>query len=101
VFARVGTLRTLVAEHAVPAGPVILAARTIPVTSWDPRNGPDTVSLGIEDIDGTFTSLAELDGRYLSTEVAGGFTGRVLGAYAASGTVHVDWFDYSSIEETA
>jgi xylan 1,4-beta-xylosidase len=34
--------------------------------------------------------LAELDGRYLSTEVAGGFTGRVIGMYAAEGTVRFD-----------
>ncbi|MBY8853472.1 hypothetical protein K7G98_36675, partial [Saccharothrix sp. MB29] len=26
--------------------------------------------------------LAEIDGRYLSTEVATGFTGRVIGMYA-------------------
>lgn len=38
--------------------------------------------------------LAALDGRYLSTEVAGGFTGRVIGAYAAAGTVRFDWYDY-------
>jgi hypothetical protein len=30
---------------------------------------------GIEEPDGTFASLGELDGRYLSTEVADGFTG--------------------------
>ncbi|WP_309238392.1 hypothetical protein [Actinoplanes aureus] len=41
--------------------------------------------------------LAELDGRYLSTEVAGGFTGRVLGMYAAAGAVRFDWFDYAPI----
>lgn len=40
----------------------------------------------------------ELDGRYLSSEVAGGFTGRVIGAYAAEGTVHVDWFDYAPLD---
>jgi xylan 1,4-beta-xylosidase len=54
---------------------------------------PDTVRLGL-DVDGEFTALAELDGRYLSTEVAGGFTGRVIGMYAARGTVHFDWFEY-------
>ena len=52
------------------------------------------MTLGIEDPDGSFTELTSLDGRYLSTEVAGGFTGRVIGMYAASGTVHFDWFDY-------
>jgi hypothetical protein len=60
----------------------------------DPRSGPDTVSLGVEGPDGTFTVLGELDGKYLSTEVAGGFTGRVIGMYASAGTVHFDWFDY-------
>ena len=41
-----------------------------------------------------FTAVAELDGRYLSTEVAGGFTGRAIGMYATAGTVRFDWFDY-------
>jgi hypothetical protein len=44
---------------------------------------------------GNVTSLGTLDGRYLSTEVAGGFTGRVIGMYAAEGTVEFDWFDYA------
>ena len=56
------------------------------------------VSLGVEDPDGAFTVLAELDGRYLSTEVAGGFTGRVIGMYAVAGTVRFDWFDYEPLD---
>ena len=63
-----------------------------------PCTGPDVVSLGVEQPDGTFTELATLDGRYLSTEVAGGFTGRVIGMYAAAGTVHFDWFDYEPLD---
>ncbi|CAM5685587.1 putative Xylosidase [Streptomyces afghaniensis 772] [Streptomyces afghaniensis] len=59
---------------------------------------PHIVSLGIEQPDGTFTELASLDGRYLSTEVAGGFTGRVIGMYAAEGTVHFDWFDHEPLD---
>jgi beta-xylosidase len=100
VYARVGTLRPLVASRAaVPAGPMILAIRATPVVSQDARSGPDTVALGIEDADGAFTALAELDGRYLSTEVAGGFTGRVIGMYAAAGTVRFDWFEYEPVAE--
>ncbi|WBB51214.1 hypothetical protein O3597_12405 [Verrucosispora sp. WMMA2044] len=38
--------------------------------------------------------LAELDGRYLSTEVAAGFTGRVFGLYVTDGSAAFDWFDY-------
>jgi hypothetical protein len=36
--------------------------------------------------------LADLDGRYLSTEVATGFSGRVVGVYAVGGTARFDWF---------
>jgi hypothetical protein len=60
--------------------------------------GPDTLTLGVTAPDGTFTALGELDGRYLSTEVAGGFTGRVIGMYASAGTVHFDWFEYEGLE---
>jgi len=41
-----------------------------------------------------------LDTRYLSTEVAGGFTGVMIGLYASSNgqttkaKVFFDWFDY-------
>ena len=41
--------------------------------------------------------LAELDGRYLSTEVAGGFIGRVIGLYAVDGTASFDWFDLDAL----
>lgn len=98
VVARVGPLRTVVAMQPVPAGPVVLRIDVVERTSLDDaRTGPDTVTLGFEQPDGTFAELAALDGRYLSTEVAGGFTGRVIGVYAATGTVHVDWFDYEPL----
>jgi xylan 1,4-beta-xylosidase len=80
----------------VPAGPVRLRIDVLAAAPGDghPRQEPDTVRLGVEQPDGAFEVLAELDGRYLSTEVAGGFTGRVLGMYAADGAVRFDWFDY-------
>ncbi len=97
--ARVGSLRTVVAARSVPAGPVALTVTiTEPATPHGPCTGPDVVSLGVEQPGGTFTELATLDGRYLSTEVAGGFTGRVIGMYAAEGTVHFDWFDYEPLD---
>jgi beta-xylosidase len=100
VVARIGPLRSVVASHPAPGGPVVLR---IEVTATqevrDPRQGPDTVSLGVEDAQGRFVRLAGLDGRYLSTEVAGGFTGRVIGLYAAAGTVHFDWFDYEPLDD--
>ncbi|MFJ7344369.1 glycoside hydrolase family 43 protein [Streptomyces sp. NPDC101110] len=94
VLARVGPLRTVVASRPVPTGPVVLGLRVTPTPPRGPRTGPDTLTFGVEEPDGTFTELGALDGRYLSTEVAGGFTGRVIGMYAAAGTVHFDWFDY-------
>ncbi|MFD0273624.1 glycoside hydrolase family 43 protein [Kitasatospora sp. NPDC127111] len=97
VFARIGSLRTEVASRPVPAGAVVLAVHVVPRPTRGPRTGPDDVVFGIEEPAGTFTALATLDGRYLSTEVAGGFTGRVIGMYAAAGTVHFDRFDYEPL----
>ncbi|MEU4249975.1 glycoside hydrolase family 43 protein [Amycolatopsis sp. NPDC026612] len=94
VLARIGPLRTVVATLPVPAGPVVLGVDVTPQVPGEPRSGPDSVAFGVEEPDGAFTVLGTLDGRYLSTEVAGGFTGRVIGVYAAAGTVHFDWFDY-------
>nr|BFE59376.1 glycoside hydrolase family 43 protein [Dactylosporangium thailandense] len=95
VLARIGPLRTVVTARAVPDGPVVLGIDTGPFEgAHDSRSGPDSVSLGLARPDGSLDALATLDGRYLSTEVAGGFTGRVIGMYAEHGTVHFDWFDY-------
>jgi hypothetical protein len=54
------------------------------------------VTLSIETSDGV-VRLAELDGRYLSTQVAGGFTGRVIGMYVTEGRAAFDWFEYAPI----
>ncbi|QQQ73990.1 glycoside hydrolase family 43 protein [Saccharothrix sp. 6-C] len=94
VLARVGSLKAVVASQAAPAGPLVLGVEVREEkTLRDARTGPDTLSFGIDGPDGTFTALATLDGRHLSTEVAGGFTGRVIGLYATSGAVHFDWAD--------
>jgi hypothetical protein len=53
--------------------------------------GPDLIVLGWEDDDG-FHEVGELDGRYLSTEVATGFVGRVVGV---GGTF--EWFEYEGL----
>jgi xylan 1,4-beta-xylosidase len=95
VMARTGSVRPTVATRSIPAGPIRLRIDVDDSASggWHPCAEPDLLRLGIEDDQGAFDVLAELDGRYLSTEVAGGFTGRVCGMYAAAGTVHFDWFD--------
>ncbi|MEU6904180.1 family 43 glycosylhydrolase [Streptomyces coeruleorubidus] len=79
--ARIGDLEVPVATAPAPNGTVVLrlAAQTPespPLPLGDA--GPDTIVLGFAGPDGQTVDLARLDGRYLSTEVASGFTGRVL-----------------------
>ena len=97
--ARVGPLTQRFGVRPLPPGPVVLRIEIEPSRAGfntGDQGGPDLIRLGFEsDSDGEFIVLAELDGRYLSTEVAGGFTGRVIGGYAATGTIHIDWFDYA------
>ncbi|WP_156759040.1 glycoside hydrolase family 43 protein [Microbacterium karelineae] len=50
--------------------------------------GPDTIEIGW-DLGGAFTSIAAVDGRYVSTEVAGGFTGRMIGVEALGSAARV------------
>jgi xylan 1,4-beta-xylosidase len=99
VLARIGPLRQAVASRPAGAGHAILRieAHVTAPGSAQPADPPDVLRLGVEDPDGSFSVLAELDGRYLSTEVAGGFTGRVIGMYAAAGTIRFDWFDYEPL----
>ncbi|MEV4489982.1 glycoside hydrolase family 43 protein [Micromonospora coxensis] len=101
VVARIGSVLATVATRPVAAGPVLLRVEMLSTSSeeWYPGKGPDVLRFGIEQGDGTVTELAALDGRYLSTEVAGGFTGRVIGMYAAAGSPAFDWFDYEPLDD--
>ncbi|GAA4004831.1 glycoside hydrolase family 43 protein [Streptomyces plumbiresistens] len=104
VVARIGPVRQCLARRAVPSGPVTLVVEVrttspVPPTVTSSREqapgvrpgGPDTVVLSVEGGE----PLAELDGRYLSTQVAGGFTGRVIGMYVTEGSASFDWFAYT------
>ncbi|MDX3517886.1 glycoside hydrolase family 43 protein [Streptomyces scabiei] len=77
--ARIGQVRSVLGSRPLPDFPVTLGIRSTEPT-W---NGPDDIELGVHDT-GAFDCLARLDGRYLSTEVAGGFTGRLIGVWAES-----------------
>ncbi|WP_433445221.1 glycoside hydrolase family 43 protein [Nonomuraea sp. CA-141351] len=105
VIARIGPVRQCVAERPVPPGPITLTLdiRTrdiLPPSAIEPvaepmgvdGRGPDTIAFSA---DGAL--LASLDGRYLSTEVATGFTGRVIGMYVTEGSAGFDWFDYQPV----
>lgn len=98
VIARIGPLRSVVTRSDKAPGPVVLGLDITARTALDDaRTGPDVVRFGTCQEDGTFTELAALDGRYLTTEVAGGFTGRVIDPYATDGRVDVDWFTYEPL----
>ena len=94
--ARVGDLEAVLGTVTVPDGPAALhiaaetpAARTVPAGDA----GPDEIVLSIRNKTG-LTELARLDGRYLSTEVASGFTGRMLALAATSVPAHVQSVAY-------
>jgi xylan 1,4-beta-xylosidase len=91
--ARAGPFDVELGSAAAPGGPVVLRVETGPHP-----HGSDTVTLGFEHDDGTFEALAEIDGRYLSTEMTGGFIGRALAMYAVGGVAAFDWFDYEALE---
>ena len=93
VRARIGDLCVVVAHQPAPAGACVLRIDTRDDVAGPAGPAPDRVVLGHEDAEETFTALADLDGRYLSTEVATGFSGRVVGVYAVGGTARFDWFD--------
>ncbi|MFE0676261.1 glycoside hydrolase family 43 protein [Streptomyces sp. NPDC058867] len=105
VWARIGPLRRRVARLAVPGGPLTLAVECRTDDAPPPARGvrpggPDTIAFSVESPEGAVT-LAELDGRYLSTQVAGGFTGRVIGMYVTEGSAAFDWFEYRGRGSTA
>jgi xylan 1,4-beta-xylosidase len=77
------------AGSPIPVGRCVLVIESRPG-----RLGPDAVVLGYEDASDTLQVIAEFDGRYLSTEVTGGFIGRVFAMYVTSGEASFDWFEY-------
>jgi hypothetical protein len=96
----VGAVRHVLGERAVEGEPVLeLRLEPAPGGGWDPR-GPDRVAAGLV-TDGAFTELGAVDGRYLSTEVAGGMTGRVIGVVCREGAVLLRGFEYVGADDPA
>jgi beta-xylosidase len=74
---------------------VTLYVRVRPSTGSGTHEGPDEIELGCIGPSGRM-QVDAFDGRYLSTEVATGFTGRVVGILFHGGTTRVTEFRYSS-----
>nr|WP_236571322.1 glycoside hydrolase family 43 protein [Microbacterium hydrocarbonoxydans] len=89
----IGPLSDVVATAVASTDAVLEIRSTEFAAERGARRGPDLLRAGFVSSDG-FVELAVLDGRYLSTEVAGGFTGRVIGVEALSDGVVVSRFDY-------
>ncbi|WNM26606.1 family 43 glycosylhydrolase [Demequina capsici] len=78
-----------------PGDALAIRARAV-VPALGESAGPDKVSLGVRRGDGLL-ELATLDGRYLATELAGGFTGRMIGLEALSGAASIEWVSYQEV----
>ncbi|NNH06711.1 family 43 glycosylhydrolase [Cellulomonas fimi] len=93
--ARVGPLVQVLGEADLPTGAaVVVEARPSAAAWYSHERGPDEVVVAVDGAHGR-VELGSLDGRYLSTEVAGGFTGRLVGLVASAGEVAVHAFTYT------
>jgi hypothetical protein len=97
--ARAGALVTVLGE--APAGPeVTLELRAEPSSGhvFSTELGPDELVAALVGPDGS-TELGRLDGRYVSTEVAGGMTGRMVGLVCARGGLRLRSFTYTGSDD--
>ncbi len=84
----------------VRMGKIVLRIQCVPAASAPVplgTGGPDDIVLSAHDADGNYP-LARLDGRYLSTEVAAGFTGRMLALASSTGGSHVKAIRYAATD---
>lgn len=80
-----GSLEAVTGETGFADGSVRIVLRAIPADGSAPdAHGPDVLQVEVEG-----RLVGEVDGRCLSTEFAGGFTGRLLGAWAEEGALVV------------
>jgi len=91
VRVRVGSLHYIAAEQAIAGNKTILRIKGTNMQYAFYFADPENLK---------YNELCKLDTRYLSTEVAGGFTGVMIGMYASSNgkpskaKAYYDWFDY-------
>lgn len=92
----IGPVQHTIGRVEIPAGalPTLrISAKEAPLLPHGVSLEPDVVELAVS-IDGEEHHIGDFDGRYLSTEVAGGFTGRVLGVEALAGHIHLREVEY-------
>ncbi|MFE5671652.1 family 43 glycosylhydrolase [Agromyces sp. NPDC056523] len=93
---QVGNLeRRLPGPDAPASGPVTVYVEVRPMAAPVLLRGPDEIEVGVI-VDGHRVPLDRIDGRYLSVEVAGGWTGRVVGARVRAGKALLERFRYAA-----
>jgi xylan 1,4-beta-xylosidase len=100
--ARAGGLVTVLGERAGTGPDVTVELQLVPSTGhvFSTELGPDEIVAGVVDSHG-FTELGRLDGRYISTEVAGGMTGRMVGLVCSHGRLGIRSFSYSGADDAS
>ena len=94
VLAHIGGIEAeLASTQADATWHPMIQAMPSPAPQGSVLHGPDELVGGISNGE-EFLALARLDGRYLSTEVAGGFTGRMIGVNVPRGSSIVTSFSY-------
>ncbi|MGY1812362.1 family 43 glycosylhydrolase [Blastococcus sp. SYSU D00820] len=98
----VGDVRHVLGQCPAPGDDVELELRALPTEGheFSTARGPDRVVAVVLAAEGERV-LGEVDGRYLSTEVAGGMTGRMAGIACSSGSVLVRSFTYAGSDDPA
>lgn len=97
-IARIGDVPHELGSAAVASSTMVLRIESVqPSSAPAPLGhaGPDDVVLSFDDGDG-FRELGRLDGRYLSTEVGSGFTGRMLALGSTAGQARVMSVEYDA-----
>lgn len=96
--AQVGALRQMFGSREVAERRLVLRIESVPPLPYPGEfghGGPDDIILSVDDDEGRH-DLARIDGRYLSTEVATGFTGRMLALAAGTTEAHIESVRYTA-----
>lgn len=94
---RIGDLRPELSYRRVGKRPLVLRIESVPIAIGpvpQGHGGPDDIVLTVIDENGSH-ELARIDGRYLSTEVATGFTGRMLALGSSSSEARIHSVSYT------
>ncbi len=94
-ISRVGDIESTVASYGLNDETSTFSISTSP----SKRGGLDEVVMSVV-TEGRNIELASLDGRYITTEVAGGFTGRLVGVVIDSGEACIRQIEIKAIDIT-